>query len=541
MGNSYDFIIVGAGSAGCVLADRLSACGNYTVLVLEAGGTDLRPFVQIPMGYGKTYYQRAVNWMYHTEPEPGLKGQRSYWPRGRVLGGSSSINAMVYIRGHRQDFDDWAAAGNPGWSYEQVLPYFKKSEANAQGEAAYHGREGPLHIDDQRAQLHPLTQKFIDAGVESGIAFNPDFNGAEQAGIGAYQSTVHRGRRMSTARAFLRPAMKRANVTVITGALATRIVFEEKRAVAVEFKRRGQLQRVQIERELILSAGAINSPQLLQLSGVGPLDVLQAAGVEQVHDSPAVGRHLQDHLGVDFIFKSKHKSLNDELHPWWGKLWAGVKYFCTGGGPLSLSLNQGGGFVKTDAALKQPNLQLYFSPVSYTRAPAGTRPLMNPDPFSAFMLGVSNCRPKSRGRIAISSADPSVAPRIQANYLAEDADVQELLAGIKLIRRMAQSPTFKELISEEQLPGQACQSDEQMIDYLRETAWTVFHPCCSCRMGVDPATHVVDARLRVHGLQRLRVVDASVFAEIVSGNTNAPVIMVAEKAADMILEDARSL
>ncbi len=538
MSESFDYVVVGAGSAGCVLANRLSASGEYSVCLLEAGGSDWRFFVQIPIGYGKTYYQRAVNWMYHTENDPGLNNRPSYWPRGKVLGGSSSINAMVYIRGHRQDYDDWAAAGNPGWSYNDVLPYFKKSEGNQQGDAEYHGRDGPLRIDNQSAYLHPLIETYQRAGAELGLKVSEDFNGAQQSGIGSYQATVHRGRRMSTSRAFLRPAMRRPNLTVITHAHANKVLFDGKTAIGVEFSRKGKNQKVLAKREVVLSAGAVNSPQLLMLSGVGNSESLQSVGLDVVQHHPSVGQHLQDHLGIDFILKSKVKTLNDELYPWWGKLWAGVKYFATGRGPLSLSLNQGGGFMRTQPELSQPNLQLYFSPVSYTRAPAKTRPLMNPDPFSAFMVGLSNCRPKSTGSVSLRSADPIEAPVIKPNYFSAPEDMQELIVGTKFLRELTHTEAFKKVISEELLPGPSMQSDEDIVEYIKNNAWTVFHPCGTCRMGPDENEHVVDARLQVHGLQNIRVADASVFPNIVSGNTNAACIMVGEKAADMILQDA---
>lgn len=536
----FDYVVVGAGSAGCVLANRLSAGGRYSVCLLEAGGSDQRFFVQLPLGYGKTYYQRAVNWMYHTEPVPGLNGRASYWPRGKVLGGSSSINAMVYIRGHRRDYDDWAAAGNPGWSYDELLPYFVRSEGNPQGEARFHGRDGPLRIDDQRDQLHPLLAHVERAGAEIGLAPNDDFNGARQEGIGAYQATVHRGRRMSAARAFLHPARRRPNLRIVRHAHATRVMFEGRRACGVEYLADGATHRVRAAREVVLCAGAVNTPQLLMLSGVGPAETLRAHGVAPVHHAAAVGQHLQDHLGIDLILKTRVPTLNDQLYPWWGKLLAGLQYFATGRGPLSLSLNQGGGFVRSRPELPQPDLQLYFSPLSYTRAPAGQRPLMNPDPFSAFMLGVSNCRPRSRGRITLRSADPLDAPKVHANYFSDPADLDEMLTGARLLRRLAGTAALREIVTEEALPGAAVESDAQWREHIRDNAWTVFHPCGTCRMGPNPQADVVDPRLRVHGLAGLRVADASIFPNIISGNTNAPCIMVGEKAAELILEDADS-
>lgn len=539
--DQYDYIIVGAGSSGCVLANRLSENGRYRVLLLEAGGGDRRFWVQVPIGYGKTYYQKAVNWMYLTEPVPGLNNTPSYWPRGRVLGGSSSINAMVFIRGNALDYDAWAAAGNPGWCYSDVLPYFKKMETNQAGANDYRGGHGPLYVSDVSKELHPLCQNYLQAGQQAGLVYNPDFNGAHQDGVGLYQLTLKNGFRMSAAKAYLRPASKRSNLTVLTHAHVTRVLLEGTRTIGVEYERHGRPRRAQATQEVILSGGAINTPQLLQLSGIGPREVLEPLGIAVIHDNSAVGRNLQDHLGVDYLFKSTQKTLNDELNPWWGKLQAGLNYLLHRRGPLSLSINQGGGFFKTDPDLAQPNMQLYFSPVSYTRAPAGTRPLMNPDPFSAFLLGVANCRPSSRGHVKIRSKNPHEAPEIQPNYLSVDSDIEELLQGVKFIRTLAASPALKGIISAEIHPGADCVSDAQLIQNIRTSAWSVFHASSSCRMGPDPQTNVVDHRLRVYGIERLRIADTSIFPSLVSGNTNAAAIMVGEKAADLILEDADRL
>ena len=534
----YDYIIAGAGSSGCVLANRLSAGGRHRVLLLEAGGSDRRFWVQVPIGYGKTYYQPAVNWRYTTEPVPGLNDTPSYWPRGRVLGGSSSINAMVFIRGNARDYDAWAAAGNPGWSYADVLPYFRKMETNQAGGNAYRGTDGPLHVADVSASLHPLCQHYLQAGLQAGLDFNPDFNGARQDGIGLYQLTVRNGLRMSAARAYLRPAARRRNLSIRTQAHVTQVLFEGRRAIGLEYERHGQRHQVFAGREIILSCGAVNTPQLLQLSGIGPRALLESLQIAVRVDSPAVGAHVQDHLGVDYLFKSRLRTLNDDLYPWWGKLRAGLAYLLFRRGPLSLSINQGGGFFKTDPQLDQPDMQLYFSPVSYTRAPAGTRPLMNPDPFSAFLLGVSNCRPHSKGTIRIRSRDPRTPPAIQPNYLSDERDLQALLRGVGFIRTLAQTPALRDIITAEIQPGPECISDAQLIANIRATAWSVFHACSSCRMGPDPAHNVVDHRLRVHGTDCLRIADASVFPSLVSGNTNAAAIMVGEKAADLILADA---
>jgi len=535
----FDYIIVGAGSAGCVLANRLSENGKHSVLILEAGGSDKRFWIQMPIGYGKTYYQKAVNWMYMAEADAGTNNRKSYWPRGKVLGGSSSINAMVYIRGHKFDFDNWAAQGNPGWSYREVLPYFKKSECNQLGADAYRGGEGPMHVADVSRDLHPLCTNFIQAGQQLGLNYNDNLNGAEQEGIGLYQTTTKNGFRQSAAKAFLHPARKRSNLTVITAAHASKILFEDKTAVGVEFLHKGKTKQLFACREVIISGGAVNSPQLLQLSGVGPKALLDSLAIPLVHNSPAVGQNLQDHLGMDFLYRCKEPTLNDELHSLWGKIRAGIKYVVSRRGPLSLSINQGGGFIRTRSELLQPNIQLYFSPLSYTRAPAGTRPLLNPDPFSAFSLGLTNCRPTSRGYIHIKSRDPRQPPLIKPNYLSTDEDVQTLLEGVKYLRQMAETGPLKDIIVEEMRPGLDCQSDQQLIDDIRGYAWTCFHPSSTCKMGPDPLDSVVDSQLKVHGVESLRVIDASVFPELVSGNTNAAAIMVAEKGADLILADVQ--
>ena len=533
----YDFIIVGAGSAGCVLANRLSADGRFSVLLLEAGGSDLNFWIWMPIGYGKTFYKPSVNWMYHTEPESALNGRVSYWPRGKVLGGSSSINAMVYIRGQARDFDEWKAMGNPGWGWEDVLPYFRKSETNDRGGDAFRGDSGPVHIATMDRDLHPLCHDFIAAGKELQFPHNPDFNGAGQEGVGTYQNTAKGGMRMSTARAYLRPARHRANLRIETHALAERVLFEGRRAVGLRYRKNGQVVEAHARHEVIVSAGAVNSPQLLQLSGIGPGALLAAKGVEVVHALDGVGRNLQDHLGLDYLYRSRVPTLNNQLYPWYGKLWHGLRYVLTRRGPLSLGVNQAGGFVRSRPGLEHPNMQLFFSPVSYTKAPPGKRPLMNPDPFPGFLLGLQPTRPTSRGHLEIRSADPSEAPAIHPNYLATDIDIQEMLEGARLMRRFAEAPSLARLIEAELLPGPHVRSDDDLVADIRNRAGTVFHPVSTCRMGPDASRDVVDARLRVHGMGGLRVVDASIFPTLTSGNTNAPAIMVGEKGADMILED----
>jgi choline dehydrogenase len=533
-----DYVIVGAGSAGCVLAHRLSESGRHSVLLLEAGGSDRRWRVQMPIGYGLSFYDPRVNWMYRTEADPGLAGRRGYWPRGKVLGGSSAINAMVFVRGQPQDFDAWRDEGNPGWGWDDVLPYFKRMESSSRGASAWRGADGPLAVSEVSAQTHPVCQSFLRAGTELGWRVNDDFNGAAQEGIGLYELTVHGGRRMSVARAYLHPASGRKNLTLQTGALATGLRFDGPRATGVDYLHHGTARQVQARREVIVCAGAINSPLLLQASGIGPGALLQSLGIAVRLDSPAVGHQMQDHLCIDHLYRARVPTLNDELRPWWGKLRAGLRYLATRGGPLALSVNQGGGFVHSRPGLDRPNLQLYFSPLSYTRAPVGKRPLMSPDPFPGFLLSAQPCRPTSRGHVQLRSPDPHAAPLIVPNSLTTEHDVQELVEGSLLLRRLAATPALAAVIDAELRPGPAVQSQAQLVDDIRQRAGTVFHPVGTCRMGPDARSAVVDARLRVHGLAGLRIVDASIFPAVTSGNTNAPTIMVAERAADLVLADA---
>ncbi|MCW5711177.1 GMC family oxidoreductase N-terminal domain-containing protein [Shinella sp.] len=537
--DEFDYVIVGAGSAGCVLANRLSDGGRHRVALLEAGGGDLNFWVRMPIGYGKAFYHRTLNWKYLTEPVPGFDGRQSYWPRGKVVGGSSSINAMVFIRGQAEDFDGWRALGNPGWGYQDVLPLFRRMEDNAAGADEWRGKGGPLTVTNIEDVVHPLCRNYLAGGVEAGLPRNPDFNGATQEGIGIYQITTRNGFRCSAATAYLAPARRRANLRVITAAQATRVLFDGKRAVGVEYRQGGETRQVRARRAVILSAGAVNTPQLLQLSGVGDPDLLKRHGIDVVHAAPAVGRNLQDHIGFDHLYRSRRPTLNDVLRPWWGRLRVGLRYVLTRGGPLSLSVNQGGGFFRTRPERPRPNMQLYFSPVSYTRALPGRRALMSPDPFPGFLVGVSNCHPTSRGQLAIRSADPFAAPEIQPNYLSTEEDVQELLEAAHFLRRLSRTGPMREIIEEEIRPGAGILDDEALIADIRARSGSVFHPCGTCAMGPDAAASVVDPRLRVHGLEALRVVDASVFPRITAGNLNAPTIMVGEKGADLILADAR--
>jgi len=531
----YDYIIIGAGSAGCVLANRLSANGRFSVLVLEAGGSDNRFWIQTPIGYGKSFYDESVNWKYLTEPVPGINNRRSYWPRGKVVGGSSSINAMVYIRGQQEDYDDWRDLGNPGWGWQDVLPYFRKSETYSDGGDDYRGDSGPLYVNNVSAQYHPLCHRFIEAARQNGFDYNPDFNGAFQEGVGFYQITTRNGRRMSAARAYLHPALKRDNCTLLTGALVQNIRFDSTVADGVEFTLNGQPHSVRANREVILSAGAINSPQLLQLSGVGAPALLKQHGIEPRFDLPGVGRNLQDHLDYCIYYRSRVPTLNNRLRPWWGKLLSGAQYLLLRNGLLSLSVNQAGGFVRSHPSRTRANMQMYFAAITYTRAPPGERPLLQPDPYPGFLNSIGLTRPESRGYLQIKSADPQVPVEIHPNYLSCEADITQMLEGARLLRKLASMPALAEIIDSEIRPGADIQSDDEFVADIRQRADTVFHPSCTCMMGPNPQTAVVDHQCRVYGVERLRVVDASIFPTVISGNTNGPTIMVAEKAADLIL------
>ncbi len=535
----FDYIIVGAGSAGCVLANRLTEDGKTSVCIIEAGGSDRRFWIQTPLGYGKIFFDKSVNWAYETLQEPALNGRKSYWPRGKVLGGSSSINAMVYIRGQHADYDDWAALGNEGWGAADVLSYFRKSETNSRGADEWRGGDGPLYVSDVSDRYHPVNQHFLDAAVECGINRNRDFNGADQEGVGEYQITAKDGFRMSAAKAYLHPAVKRGNVNTETNAHVTRILFEQSRAVGVEFVKGGSIRHIHANREVIVCGGAINSPQLLMLSGIGDADKLRSMGIEVVKNAPAVGKNLQDHLAISHYYRSKVPTLNNQLAPWWGKVMAGMQYILFRTGPLSIGVNQAGGFFRSSPARSRPNLQFYFAPVTYKTAPVGQRPLIRPDPFAAFLNCICQCRPTSRGEINIQSTNPLDPVAIQPKYLSTEEDVQEMVEGFRFMRKMASSPALQSVIEREFTPGDSVQTEEDIIDYIRQTADTVYHPTSTCIMGPDECSSVVNNQCKVYGIENLRVVDASVFPTVTSGNTNAPVIMVAEKVADMMKNEKK--
>ena len=537
--DTFDIIIVGGGSAGCVLANRLSEDGRLSVLLLEAGGRDWSPLIHMPIGYGHSFFNARINWKYMSESDPGIADRQSYWPRGKVLGGSSAINAMVWARGLPRDFEDWVSAGAEGWDWDTVKRYYKKLESWSRGEDALRGGDGPLAVQDIADQVHPLCNAYLEAARQLGLPMTDDYNGAETEGAAVYQLSTQNGIRASTAKCYLKPARGRKNLSVVTRAHVTGIDIEDGRATGVRYVVDGQPRGACARANVILSAGAINSPQLLQLSGIGPGAVLRDKGIGVKHDMPAVGRHLQDHLGVDFHFRSRVPTLNEMLRPWHMRVWHGLRYVMTRKGPLSLSVNQAGGFLKTRPELAAPNVQIYFNPVSYTRRPKNKRPLMSPDPFPGLMIGYSPCRPTSRGEITVRSNDPFEQPVIRPNYLSTNEDVVDHLEASRFIRRLSEAPAVAAIIEREISPGADVQSDEGYLEHIRNSSWTVFHPCSTCRIGRNQQDSVVDPRLRVHGVEGLRVVDASVFPNVTSGNINAPVIMVAERASDLILEELR--
>jgi choline dehydrogenase len=504
------------------------------VLLLEAGPRNWSPWVRLPIGYGKTFYEPRLNWMYETEPVPGFGGRTSYWPRGKVVGGSSSINAMVYSRGQASDFDEWEALGNPGWGWQQVLAAYRRIEDHALGQSRWHGKGGPLHISTVDKAAHPLTKLFIEAAREAGLPFNPDLNGETIEGVGFYQITTRNGFRESAATAYLR---RRPNLRLVTGFHATGVLFDGRRATGIAGMRGDSRMTFRARREVILSAGSIGTPQILMLSGLGPADALQAMGIEVRLHAAAVGRNLQDHLCYDHIYRTRLPSLNDVLRPWMGRLKVGLRYLLFRDGPLALSLNQGGGYYRSDAA-GHPDIQFYFSPLTYERpSRPRQRALMSPDNFSGFNASISPCKPKSAGRLELRSPDWRDAPAIHPNYLDDPSDMVQMLGGAQFLRRLAATPTLSAAIEEELKPGAAAQSDEALIEDIRARAYSVFHPVGTCRMGPDAATAVVDARLRFHGADGLRIADASIFPTITSGNTNAPAILVGDRAAEFILTD----
>ncbi len=532
MSEGIDYIIVGAGSAGCVLAARLSEDPATRVLLLEAGPPDRSIWIHLPIGYGKTMWSPTYNWCYHTDPDPNMNDRRIYWPRGKTLGGSSSINGLIYIRGQREDFDQWAALGNQGWGYDDVLPYFIKSEHNQRGSSDFHGGGGPLKVSDIGAK-HELIEAFIDGAGECGVPRTDDFNGERQEGAGYYQLTTWKGWRCSTAKAYLAPARKRTNLRVETGAHATGLIFDGQRVVGVNFTQGGTQMSARCNAEVLLAAGAIQSPQLLQLAGIGPAPLLQSHGIAVRHHLPGVGENLQDHLQIRLIYEcAKPITTNDQLNSWVGQMKLGLQWLLFRSGPLAVGINQGGCFMRTMPDSTTPDIQFHVATLSAEMAGG------NVHPYSGFTMSVCQLRPESRGHIRIKSSDPFAPPEMQPNYLSTPLDRASALAGVKAARAIAAAPAMRAYVKREVKPGPDVDDDSALLEFCRNNGATIFHPSGTCRMGND-AMAVVDARLRVHGMDGLRVIDCSAMPVLVSGNTNAPVVMMAEKAADMIRADAR--
>jgi len=511
----FDYIIVGAGSAGCVLANRLSSDPGCSVALLEAGPRDRSLWIHLPIGYGKTMFHPVHNWGFHTEPDPGMNDREIYWPRGRGLGGSSSINGLIFIRGQPQDYDRWEAAGNAGWGWSSVLPYFQRSAMSY----------------SDISERNELMEAIIRAGNELGVPTTKDFNSGQQEGVGYYQLFTRNGWRSSSATAYLREAERRSNLHVEVNAHASRVIFDGKRAIGVRFIRNGTEHELRARREVILSAGALQSPQLLQLSGVGEGKMLFANGIPVVHNLPGVGENLQDHLQFRVMYRcTRPITTNDDLASWWRSMGIGLQWLFKRTGPLAVGINQGGLFTRALPESETPDVQFHFATLSAEMAGA------KPHPWSGFTMSVCQLRPSSRGTVQIRSADPLKAPAMQPNYLSTDLDRRCAIAGIRLARSLAATAALKQYIAGEYRPGPEVVTDEELLEFARNYGATIFHPSGTCKMGNDDMS-VVDSRLRVHGLSGLRVVDCSIMPTLVSGNTHAPAVMIGEKAADMILED----
>lgn len=537
MSDPFDYIIVGAGSAGCVLANRLSADPSIRVLLLEAGGWDTNPWIHIPVGYFKTLHNPKTDWCYKSEPDPGLNGRALDWPRGKGMGGSSSINGLLYVRGQPQDFDHWAQMGNPGWGWDDVLPLFKRSESHEDGETHLHGGSGGLSVSTIRAKS-PISEAFIDAAVEMGVPRNDDYNGEDQEGVGYFHQTARKGFRCSSAKAFIAPIKRnRSNLVIETHAHTRGLLFakdDPKRVTGVSYSHKGQPSQGTLRAggEVILSAGAIGSPQILELSGIGQGAVLQRAGVDLRHELPGVGECLQDHLQIRLVYEVNVPTLNDAINSFAHRMGIGLQYALQRKGPMSLGASQVAIFAKSMEGLETPDIQFHFQPLS------ADKPGIEMHPFSGFTSSVCQLRPESRGHIHITSPDAGKHPKIVANYLSAPADQLCAIRAVKFARAMTETKALAPFIQREHLPATPPISDQDHLETARNLSQTIYHPTSTCRMGPDDQA-VVDARLRVHGIAGLRVADASIMPTITSGNTNAPAIMIGEKAADLLLADRR--